>query len=155
MRTTPGRPGPSHHHVALVSSSSGAPKSTQRTTILLVDDDPFQANAHRSALERSYASIERAADASDAFIRVEERGFRETLALVVVGLRLPGVAGPDFVSELKARLPEVPILVVGRRGETESEYRRVDAEFLPPGPSDSELLAAVRKILAKALRRVA
>jgi DNA-binding NtrC family response regulator len=138
-----------------VSSSYSVSNATPRTTILLVEDDPFQANAHRSALEHDFASIERVADASDALIRVDDPGFQETLALVVVGLRLPGMAGPGFVSELKARLREVPIVVIGRHRETAVDYSRENVEFLPAGSLGSELAAVVRKILSKRLRRVA
>jgi CheY-like chemotaxis protein len=141
--------------VTRVSTSSPARKAPRRGTILLVDDDPFQAHAHRSALERHYPSIERAVDASEAFIRVAEPGFQETLGLVVVGLWLPGVAGPAFVSELRARLPLVPILVIGRPGETPTSYNVKNVQFLPRASSATELLAAVRKILVKSLRRAA
>jgi len=126
-----------------------------KTTILLVDDDPFQANVHRMALERHFPNIERVVDASQAFIRVCEPELRERLALIVVGLRLPGVAGPAFVSELRARLPQVPVLVIGRRGETVADYTSEKLEFLPAESQGSDLLAAVRKLLATRLRQVA
>jgi DNA-binding response OmpR family regulator len=141
--------------VGVISSSVPAPGRAKRATILLVDDDPFQAYGHRSALERHYASIERAVDASEALIRVEEPGVAETLALIVVGLRLPGMAGPAFVTELRARVPRVPMLVIGRVGETAADYGGANVRFLPRDPSAKELLAAVKAVLSKGLRRVA
>lgn len=141
--------------VVIASSSVPAPIRAKRATILLVDDDPFQAFGHRSALERHYASIERAVDASEALIRVEEPGVAETLALIVVGLRLPGMAGPAFVSELAARVPRVPILVIGRAGETSTDYGGAKVQFLPRDPSAEQLLAAVKALLSKGLRQVA
>ena len=137
--------------MSVLSASSPA----KRTTILLVEDDPFQANAHRSALERYYGSIERVAGASEAFIRVGEPEFQETLALVVVGLRLPGMAGPAFVSELKARVRTVPIVVVGRTGETAADYAREQVAFLSAGSPGIDLAAVVWKVLSKELRQVA
>jgi len=137
-----------------VSASPSAP-TAPRATILLIDDDPFQANVHRAALERDFASIERVADASQAFIRVTEPGFQESLALLVVGLRLPGVAGPAFVSELAARVPRVPILVIGRTGERAQDYCGQRVEFIPEGSRGRDLLIAVRKLLASGLRHVA
>ena len=142
--------------MAIVSSSSSlAPKAANRATILLVDDDPFQANAHRAALERHFVSIERVSDASQAFIRVEEPEFRQTLALVVVGLRLPGMGGPAIVSELAARLPDMPIVAIGRRGETASDYTSPNVHFLPAAVQESELLRAVWRIFSARLRQVA
>lgn len=141
--------------VVVASSSVPAPRRANRATILLVDDDPFQAYGHRDALERHYARIERAVDASEALIRVDEPGMAETLALIVVGLRLPGMAGPAFVSELTARVPLVPVLVIGRVGETAADYCQADVRFLPRDPTAEELLAAVKAALSKGLRRVA
>jgi len=141
--------------VAIDNSSSPAPKAGNRATILLVDDDPFQAHLRRSALKSQFASVERVADASEAFIRVEESDFEQGLALVVVGLSLPGVAGPAFVNELAARLPRVPILVIGRPGEKAADYDGAHVYFLPAGASRGELLAATRRVLARGLRHVA
>jgi len=141
--------------VGSIPSSLPAPNRAKKTTILLVEDDPFQAFAHRAVLERSFASIERAGDASEALIRVVEPGFVDTLALIVVGLRLPGLAGPAFVAELTARLPRMPVLVVGRGSETASNYSGENVKFLPGDASAEDLLAAVKGQLAERLRRVA
>ncbi len=140
--------------MALVPPSSATSKVASRATVLIVEDDPFQAHPHRETLEK-YIAVERAADASEAFIRIEDPGFRDTLALVVAGLRMPGVAGPAFVSELMARLPMVPILVIGRIGETARDYPSQNVSFLPAQASEGDLLMAVRKILARRLPRVA
>lgn len=137
------------------SSSSPTPNAGIRATILLVDDDPFQAHLRRSALKSQFVSVERVADASSAFIRVEEHDFQQGLALVVVGLSLPGVAGPAFVSELTSRVPRVPILVIGRPGEKAADYHGAQVSFLPSSASRNELRAATRRVLAKGLRHVA
>ena len=141
--------------MGLVSSSLPSPRRAKRATILLVDDDPFQAYAHRSALEPHFAHIERAADANEAFIRVVDPGFEETLALIVVALRLPGMAGPAFVSELRSRLPKVPVLVIGRVGETASDYCGDNVSFVPRNTSGKELVRAVKRMLSAGLLRVA
>ena len=140
--------------MALVPPSSAATKAASRSTVLIVEDDPFQAHPHRETLEK-FTNVERAADASEAFIRIEDPGFRDALALVVAGLRMPGVAGPAFVSELMARVPLVPILVIGRIGETARDYPSQNVAFLPANASEDHLLASVRKILARRLQRVA
>jgi DNA-binding NtrC family response regulator len=141
--------------MGFISPSLPAPKRAKRATILLVDDDPFQAFAHRAALAGHFPSIERAADASSALIRVDEPEFVETLSLIVVGLRLPGLGGPAFVAELRTRAGQVPLLVILRTGETASEYSGPSVEFLPRSASADDLLAAVKGILARSLARVA
>lgn len=141
--------------MAVVSSSSAARTAAPNPTILLVDDDPFQANVHRLALERHFASIERVAGASEALIRVGEPGSQETLGLIVVDLRLPGVAGAAFVNELSARVPRMPILAIGRPGETASDYPGANIRFLPAGSLGNDVLATVRSVLSLRLRQVA
>lgn len=137
--------------MGFVSEYLSATKRAKRATILLVDDDPFQAFAHRAALERQFANIDRASDASSAFIRVQVPGYTESLALIVVGLRLPGLAGPAVVSELQARAPRVPILVIGRLGETAADYQGLNIGFLPRSASAEELLAGASALLSSAL----
>jgi len=132
--------------VVFASSSLPSARPVKKATILLVDDDPFQAYAHKAALERDFGSLERALSASEAFIRMDEPGFAERLAVIVVGLRLPGLAGPAFVSELKRRMPGVPLLVIGREGETAAEYAGASVGFLPCQTSAEELLAEVKAL---------
>jgi DNA-binding response OmpR family regulator len=138
-------------------ASAGLPdhRQAEKTTILLVDDDPFQAFALRAALENEFPHIERALDASEAFIRVEQPALADKLGLVIAGLRLPGLAGPTFVSELRARLPGTPVLVIGRAGESAKDYLGLNVRFLPREASSEELHAAVKAILEEALLRVA
>jgi CheY-like chemotaxis protein len=117
------------------------------TTILLVDDDPLQAYVRRSLLERRFAQVERATDAAEAFILVEDPFFRENLGLIIVGLHLPGMAGPAFVAELIARLPFVPVLVLGRSGEKASDFPGENVLFLARPITAESMLSATRRLL--------
>ena len=99
-------------------------------------------------LEGRLREVKRAADAAEALIRVDERGFGEKLGLVIVALTQPGLAGPALVSELSARLPGVPILAVGRPGETADDYEGNSVSFLPHRSSSEDLRAVACDILA-------
>jgi CheY-like chemotaxis protein len=117
--------------------------------IFLIDDDPFLAYARKSVLQRRFRDVERAADAAGAFIRLEEPGFAQRLALVIVALSQPGIAGPQFVEELSSRIARVPILVVGRAGEIALDYSGGEhVRFLPRHASAEDLLAGVCHMLA-------
>ena len=48
------------------------------TMVLLVDDDPLQAYVRRSVLLRHFRNVERATDAAEAFIMVEDPQFALT-----------------------------------------------------------------------------
>jgi CheY-like chemotaxis protein len=118
----------------------------QMTTVLLVDDDPLQAYVRRSLLERHFSNVERAADAAEAFILVEDPLFAERLALVVVGLNRPGMGSRAFVAELVDRLPSVPVLVLGRVGEDAALFSGQNVRFLPRTVNSDQMLAVSRQM---------
>ncbi len=123
-------------------------------TVLLVDDDPLQAHVHRTILERQFSDVERACDAADAFILVEEGRLADKLGLVLVALNRPGLGGPAFVSELTQRLPSVPILVLGR-GESPSLYSGENVRVLARAVSSNEILAVSREMIENSTSRPA
>jgi len=125
------------------------------TTILLVDDDPLQAHVRRSMLGRHFAAIQRAADAAEAFILVEDPRFAERLGLVIVGLNRPGLGSPAFVAELTARLPSVPVLVLGRSREEAAFYDGENVHFLPRTAPPEQVVALSRQLMGQSAARVA
>ena len=108
------------------------------TTILLVEDDPLQAFVRMSALEKRFPEVRRVADAAEALCLIEDRVFADNLGLVIAGNHLPGLGGPEFVAELHARIPGVPVLVLGDGFETANDYSGQDIRFLsrPIGAQD-------------------
>ncbi len=125
------------------------------TTVLLVDDDPLQAYVRRSILERHFSDVERAADAAEAFILVEEPRFAERLALVVVGLNRPGMASDAFVAELIERLPSLPVLVLGRNGEDAALFSGQNVRFLPRTVHSDQMLKVSRQMTEHLIARTA
>ena len=123
--------------------------------ILVVDDDPFRAFARCAALETVFYGVTRAANAAEAFIRLDEPAFAANVALVIAGLNLPGLVGPAFVREIAARLPTTPILALGRAGESAQDYPGKQLRFLPQQASPSEILAAATEMLTSLRARVA
>jgi CheY-like chemotaxis protein len=125
------------------------------TTILLVDDDPLQSQVRKSILERRFSSVKRAADVAEAFIRVEDPDFVSGLGLVIVALSRPGLGGPAFVMELTARLPWIPVLVLGRSGEVSSLYAGDNVRFVARVADPAELVALSRQMMEQQLARPA
>jgi CheY-like chemotaxis protein len=119
------------------------------TTVLLVDDDPLQAHVRRTILGRAFLPIERAADAAEAFILVEDPEFTRRLSLVVVGLGRPGMGSRAFVAELTSRVPSVPILVLGPAGEEVLYSEAPHVRFLPRTASSEQLLGVSREMVEK------
>jgi CheY-like chemotaxis protein len=125
------------------------------TTVLLVDDDPLQAHVRRSVLGRHFSHVERAADAAEAFILVEDPRFAAQLRLVVVGLNRPGLSSPVFVAELTSRLPSVPVLVLGRGREEAMYFDGPNVRFLPRSAPSEQILAVSRQLVGEYKDRVA
>lgn len=121
----------------------------QMTTVLLVDDDPLQAHVRRTILGRASLPVERAADAAEAFILVEDPEFTRRLSLVVVGLGRPGMGSRVVVDELTSRVPLVPILVLGPPSEEACYSEAPHVRFLPRTASSEQLLAVSREMVEK------
>jgi len=117
--------------------------------ILLVDNDPLQAFQRKSILERQFQEVERVGDAADALCLVEQPYFAGKLGLVISGLSMPGIGGPEFVAELHARLPDVPVLVLGSASEAVGDYAGGWVHFLAKPFAMDEMLAAATSLLAQ------
>jgi CheY-like chemotaxis protein len=100
------------------------------TTILLVDDDPLQASLILSVLERRFGNVRRVTDAVESLCLIEQPEFANNLRLVIAGHHLRGMGGPAFLNELRSRMPDLPILVLGATGETPADYADAHVVFL-------------------------
>jgi CheY-like chemotaxis protein len=121
--------------------------------ILLVDDDPFQAIARKSLLGKRFKDVERAADAAEALCLLEQPDFAEKLGLVISGLHMPGISGPEFVAELHARQPLVPVIVLGNQQDAAADYEAEGVCFLPRTAPSEQVLSVASRLLEDAARR--
>ncbi len=117
------------------------------TTILLVDDDPLQASLLLSLLQRRFGDVRRAADAAEALCLIEQPEFAGTLSLAISGHHTPGIGGPAFVNELRARMPRLPILVLGSNGESPTDYAQDRIFFLARPFANETMLHRTGQIL--------
>lgn len=116
-------------------------------TILLVDNDPLQAFVRKSILEKRFRDVQRAADAAEALCLVEHPQFAKRLGLVISGLQMPGISGPQFVAELHSRMPALPVLVLGAASEQATDYAAEGVRFLPRPVDSEELLSLASQML--------
>jgi DNA-binding NtrC family response regulator len=125
------------------------------STILLVDNDPLQASLYKSILERRFDDVQRVSDAAEALCLIEQPDFAEHLRLVISGLNMPGVGSPTFVAELHERLPNLPVLVLGRAGERAGKYSGRWVRFLSRPFGADQMLDAASELLVYRSARVA
>jgi DNA-binding NtrC family response regulator len=60
-----------------------------------------------------------------------------------------GIGGPAFVAEFHARLPKIPVLVLGSASEAAGDYAGEFVRFLSRPVSSDEMLSAAGKMLAQ------
>ncbi|MGB6744951.1 MAG: response regulator [Terracidiphilus sp.] len=125
------------------------------TTILLVEDDPLQAFVRMSVLEKRFPDVRRVADAAEALCLIEQHVFSDNLGLVIAGHHLPGLGGPEFVAELHARKPGLPVLVLGDSQETAKDYAGDCVRFLAKPVGANEIISAASQLLTQNGHKVA
>jgi CheY-like chemotaxis protein len=118
------------------------------TTILLVDDDPLQASLMLSLLGQRFGDVRRVTDAAEALCLIEQREFVGNLRLVISGHHKPGIGGRAFVNELRTRMPDLPVLVLGSAGESPADYAETHAVFLAKPFASERMLTLTRQMLA-------
>jgi CheY-like chemotaxis protein len=123
--------------------------------ILLVDDNCIQATTRKAILSRSSGSVAVACDGPQALAMLEQAGGMRPVGLVVTDHLMPGMNGPEFVAELRAKFPDLPVVVLSGLAEAEDEYQHLDVIFrVKPFPPD-ELLSLVRSLLTQPIGRTA
>jgi two-component system response regulator NreC len=115
--------------------------------VLVCDDHAVLRSGLRLLLEREedMVPVGEAATAEEA-LRVVER-VRPNL--VLMDLQMPGMGGLAGVAKLKARHPELPVLILSMHGDPEDVRRAFDAGasgYLVKTAADEDLVRAVRAV---------
>ena len=124
-------------------------------TILLVDDDPLPAHLRKAALERRFHEVRRVSDTSDALCLIEQPAFARNLTLVILAQHRSGIAGTALVSELQARMPDLPILVLDDASENSGDYGGEHVQFMLRPFSDDALLELASQMQALGWKKTA
>ncbi len=112
--------------------------------ILIVEDDAALREALVDTLELSGYRTRDAADGEQALAWLESA----TPGLVVSDVQMPGMDGHALLRSLKARWPEVPVLLMTAYGQIEMAVQAMRdgaADYLPKPFEPDRLLAAVAR----------
>jgi CheY-like chemotaxis protein len=116
--------------------------------VLVVDDEPVVRDAARLVLEQEGLRVAIAADGDEALAHDALAQCR----LVLCDMMMPGRDGLEVVAQIRARRPEVPIvLITGYATEANAE-RAMEAgatAFLAKPFDEEELLDQVRRVLGR------
>jgi DNA-binding NtrC family response regulator len=120
---------------------------SERCDVLVVDDEPVVRDAIRRVLGHVGLEVVTVSDAEGALAHPASG----TCRLVLCDLMLPGRSGLDALQELRARRPELPIVMMTGYATAANAERVRGAgatAFLPKPFDEDELLTLVRHALA-------
>ena len=115
--------------------------------ILIVEDTATLSMVYRQALSRVGHSV------TCAFDLAEARGVlvKDTPDLVLLDLQLPDGDGLDLLGELRASMPQVPVIVITANGSINRAVQAMRAgafDFMVKPFDDARLVNAVQNALA-------
>lgn len=116
--------------------------------VLVVDDEPVVRDAIRLVLEESGMRVALVPDGETALLN---RAL-DVCRLVICDVMLPGASGIEVVRAIRARRPDVPIVLITGYATPEVAARSTEAgatAFLPKPFDDTELLDLVRHVLGQ------
>jgi DNA-binding response OmpR family regulator len=120
--------------------------------VLVVDDDPTVSDVVRRYLERSDFEVTLAADGPQALAAAAQH----QPALVVLDLMLPGLDGLEVCRRLRARDPDLPVVMLTALGEESDRVLGLSIgadDYLTKPFSPRELVLRVQSVLRRAARR--
>jgi DNA-binding response OmpR family regulator len=123
-------------------SGESQPKSIHVAQILLIDDSPTQLRVRELVLRGAgfQVSIATTAESAMALLRTTANKFD----VVVTDHILPGASGADFVRELRAAEPDLPVIVVSGMPDVQEEYKDLDVVVRQKPLAPQELIELVR-----------
>ncbi len=133
---------------AEVAKASAADDSRPTRKILLVDDHPFMRAGLAQLIERQ-ADLAVAGEAGNPAEAIRELA-KGRPDLVLTDITMPGRSGLEFIKDLQAQYPSLPILVVSMHDETiyaERALRAGARGYIMKEAGGDNLLAAIRQVL--------
>lgn len=125
------------------------PTAPTRKRILLVDDHPFMRAGLAQLIDRQ-ADMCVCGEAGDPAAAIAELA-KTGADLVLTDITMPGRSGLEFIKDLQASHPELPILVVSMHDEViyaERALRAGARGYIMKEAGGENLLGALRRVLA-------
>jgi FixJ family two-component response regulator len=119
-----------------------------RPLVVVVDDDPSM----REALAALFRSVGLDSEVFGSAAALLERKPQDVESCLVLDVRLPGVSGLDFQTQVARLFREIPIIVMTGHGDIPMSVRAMKAgavDFLAKPFRDQDMLDAVAAALAR------
>ena len=123
-------------------------QTTGGMAILLIDDNAVQAATRQTILKRAGYFVIAVLNPVRALEQFQAADFPAEIGLVITDHLMPGMTGAQFIRQLRATHPALPVMVISGLEEAEQEYAGLNVTFrLKPMPPD-HLLASVHKLVS-------
>ena len=122
---------------------------SSRGDVLVVDDDPAVGKVLSAQLAQAGIACRHAPDAAAALALLRE----QPVDVVITDLRMPGASGMELLTEIGARWPGIPVILLtahGTVGVAVEAMKKGAADFLLKPFDREEILFTVRKHIAAA-----
>lgn len=116
----------------------------RKTQVLILDDEPIVCKRLKPALEKMGYAVESFINSVEAMSRVEEKQFD----IVITDLKMEGLDGMAFLSEVKKRSPETEVIVITGFATMETakeSYQKGVFDFVAKPFKISEIQDVVKK----------
>ena len=120
----------------------------RKTQVLILDDEPIVWKRLKPALEKVGYEVEAFTRSSNAMRRVQEKEFD----IVVTDLKMEGIDGMAFMTEVKQRSPRTEVIVITGFATMETakeSFQKGVFDFLAKPFKRGELLEIVKRAEAK------
>lgn len=141
---------PPLHSLNSLNSLNGLNKSVQNRAVWIVDDDSSirwvleKALTAEGIVWRSFANV----------IHAQAQLRQETPAVVLSDVRMPGVNGLEWLAQLKAQFPQLPVIIMTAFSDLDtavSAFQQGAYEYLPKPFDIDPAIALVRRALQEQL----
>lgn len=120
----------------------------RKTQVLILDDEPIVWKRLKPALEKAGYEVEAFTQSNNAMRRVQEKEFD----IVVTDLKMEGIDGMQFLTEVKTLSPKTEVIVITGFATMETareSFQKGVFDFLAKPFKRGELLEIVKKAEAK------
>jgi len=115
--------------------------------VLITDDHPIVRRGLKQIVaDEADMSVAEAGTGAEALGLIDTGEFN----LVLLDLSMPGISGLEVLSQIRARRPELPVLVLSAHPETEFAVRIIKAGasgYLNKHLAPEELVTAIRRVM--------
>ena len=122
---------------------------SELTSILLLDDEPIVSKRLKPSLEKKGYEVESFTRSADALQRIQERRFN----IVITDLKMEGVDGMHFLTEVKEKFPETEVIVItgfATMATAKESFTKGVFDFL----AKPFKLGEIAEVIAKAERKI-